>query len=112
MDLLRLLARHPHVRAEDLAPLVGLEKARFKADVRKLKTLGLTISHSPGYELSPRGSALLRALLTGDVETALGLGCRGLAEEDLSLLTQACVAGIDYGQAQREILRTIEREGL
>ena len=29
--------------------------------MRKLKALGLTISHSPGYELSPRGRAL-RAL--------------------------------------------------
>ena len=31
-------------------------------DVRKLKELGLTISFSPGYELSPRGKALLEAL--------------------------------------------------
>ena len=29
---------------------------------RKLKALGLTISHSPGYELSPRGRALLARL--------------------------------------------------
>ena len=30
-----------------------------EADVAKLKRLGLTISHSPGYELSPRGHAYL-----------------------------------------------------
>jgi hypothetical protein len=30
--------------------------------VRKLKELGLTISHSPGYEVSPRGQAVLRDL--------------------------------------------------
>lgn len=59
---LRLLAHHAHVRAEDLAIGLGLDKPTFKNDVRKLKALGLTISHSPGYELSPRGMALLHAL--------------------------------------------------
>jgi hypothetical protein len=41
---------------------VGIDKPTFKNDVRKLKTLGLTISHSPGYELSPRGRAVLAHL--------------------------------------------------
>jgi hypothetical protein len=41
---------------------VGRDTAKFKNDVRKLKSLGLTISHSPGYELSPRGHALLARL--------------------------------------------------
>ena len=31
----------------------------MKADIRKLKSLGLTISHDVGYELSPRGAAYL-----------------------------------------------------
>lgn len=56
---IRLIADNPHVRAQDLADGLGLEKDVFKNDVRKLKALGLTISHSPGYELSPRGKALL-----------------------------------------------------
>lgn len=56
---LALIGDHPHVRAEDLADAIGLEKPTFKANVRKLKALGLTISHSPGYELSPRGIAYL-----------------------------------------------------
>lgn len=56
---LQLLADHPHVRAVELAEMVGRERAPFKADVAKLKRLGLTISHSPGYELSPRGRAYL-----------------------------------------------------
>ena len=51
-----------HVRAPDLAASLGRETAAFKDDVRKLKALGLTISHSPGYELSPRGRALLDRL--------------------------------------------------
>ena len=61
---MRLIADHPHVRAPDLAASVARETAPFKNDVRKLKALGLTISFSPGYELSPRGQALLRRLDT------------------------------------------------
>lgn len=56
---LGLIAANPHVRAQDLADGLGVAKDVFKNDVRKLKDLGLTISHSPGYELSPRGRALL-----------------------------------------------------
>jgi hypothetical protein len=59
---LRMIADRPHVRAPDLAASIGWETKPFKEQVRKLKTLGLTISHSPGYELSPRGRALLDAL--------------------------------------------------
>jgi hypothetical protein len=61
---MRLIADRPHVRAPDLAASVGRGTAPFKNDVRKLKALGLTISHSPGYELSPRGHALLERLDT------------------------------------------------
>lgn len=63
-EFLRLIGDEPHVRAQDLADGLGLEKVVFKNDVRKLKALGLTISHSPGYELSPRGKALLVSLET------------------------------------------------
>jgi hypothetical protein len=58
-EFLCLIGDNPHVRAQDLADLLGLEKTVFKNDVRKLKNLGLTISHSPGYELSPRGRVYL-----------------------------------------------------
>ena len=58
-EFLRLIDSKPHVRAQDLADELGLERLVFKNDVRKLKELGLTISHSPGYELSPRGRAYL-----------------------------------------------------
>lgn len=60
--MLRLVADRPHVRAPDLAASLGRDTPSFKDDVRKLKALGLTISHSPGYELSPRGRALLDRL--------------------------------------------------
>ena len=56
---LHLLDENPQVRAPDLAEGLGLDKATFKNNVRKLKELGLTISFSPGYELSPRGKAYL-----------------------------------------------------
>ena len=59
---LKLLDANPRVRAPDLAAGLGLDKPTFKNDVRKLKGLGLTISFSPGYELSPRGKAYLDSL--------------------------------------------------
>ena len=61
---LELIAARPEVRAEELAAQVGREKMPFKRDVRKLKELGLTESLSPGYRLSPRGKAVLKALAT------------------------------------------------
>jgi hypothetical protein len=59
-EYLRLIRDHPEVRAEELAASLGLEKRVFKPRVRRLKELGLTISLSPGYRLSPRGEALLK----------------------------------------------------
>jgi hypothetical protein len=53
------IAAHPGVRAGDLATSLGRDRAPFKLDVRKLKNLGLTISLTKGYELSPRGLAYL-----------------------------------------------------
>ena len=58
---LALIAERPQVRAGDLADAVGRERLPFKADVRKLKALGLTLSFSPGYRLSLRGQAYLKA---------------------------------------------------
>ena len=56
---LRLIADRPGVRAGDLAEQLGRERLAFKADVRKLKALGLTESLEIGYRLSPRGQAWL-----------------------------------------------------
>jgi hypothetical protein len=61
MEYLRTIAENPEVRAEELAASLGLEKRVFKPRVRRLKELGLTISLSPGYRLSPRGEAFLAA---------------------------------------------------
>jgi hypothetical protein len=59
-DALQLIAEHPKVAASKLAPRMQRETRALKADIRKLKELGLTVSHEVGYSLSPRGRALLR----------------------------------------------------
>jgi len=56
---LKVIAAHPGVRAGDLAGMLGRDLPSFKADVRKLKALGLTESLEIGYRLSPRGAAYL-----------------------------------------------------
>jgi hypothetical protein len=58
--VLELIAERPETLAADLAASIGMEKAPFKRDVRKLKELGLTESLEVGYRLSPRGRAYLR----------------------------------------------------
>jgi Na+-transporting NADH:ubiquinone oxidoreductase subunit A len=54
---------------------------------------------------------LLRALMSGDIDQALALGCLELDEEDLALCTYLCPAKCDYGGALRSILQGIEGEG-
>ena len=61
-EVLDAIARHPHLRAADLAKRIGKDKEWLKLNVRKLKNLGLTISHHPGYEISPLGKVLLKKL--------------------------------------------------
>lgn len=61
-QVLALLAARPAVRAGDLCEEVGQDKPTFKANVRKLKNLGLTESLGTGYRLSPRGEAVLASL--------------------------------------------------
>jgi hypothetical protein len=56
---LGLIREHPATRAADLAVQLGMGRAPFKENVRKLKRLGLTISLEKGYRLSPRGEAFL-----------------------------------------------------
>jgi hypothetical protein len=57
---LAIIDARPETRAGDLAASLGRERLDFKADVRKLKELGLTVSLKIGYRLSPRGEAYLR----------------------------------------------------
>nr|WP_221247097.1 ASCH domain-containing protein [Gordonia humi] len=60
LDILEWIRDNPRVVSKELAALRGVELQPMKTDIRKLKALGLTISHDVGYELSPRGAAYLQ----------------------------------------------------
>jgi biotin operon repressor len=57
--VLTQIASHPAVSSEHLARAVDWDRPDFKAHVRRLKALGLTISLDVGYRLSPRGTSYL-----------------------------------------------------
>ena len=71
---LRLIGDRPEVAAADLAAAAGRERLPFKADVRRLKELGLTESLRPGYRLSPRGVGLLAFLSRRATSSPSGRG--------------------------------------
>lgn len=54
---------------------------------------------------------LLRALIVGDTESAIGLGALEMSEEDLALCTYVCPGKYEYGPILRDTLTTIEKEG-
>jgi hypothetical protein len=56
---MKLIKRYPERRAADLAEVMQMDKLDFKLNVRKLKNLGLTISHEVGYSLSPLGEIVM-----------------------------------------------------
>jgi hypothetical protein len=58
----RAIEKQPRVAASKLALALGRETAAFKADVVKLKKLGLTQSFEVGYEVTPRGRVYLASL--------------------------------------------------
>ena len=60
--ILEWIRDHPGVISTELAALLGREVQPMKADIRRLKALGLTESLRVGYRLSPRGSAYLESL--------------------------------------------------
>ena len=62
LKILKLIAERPNQKAADLALASGFEKEWLKVNIRKLKNMGLTISHNPGYELSPRGEVVLQLI--------------------------------------------------
>lgn len=59
--VLTLIADNEAMSAADLAARLGVEKLPLKANICKLKELGLTESLETGYRLSPRGRAFLTA---------------------------------------------------
>lgn len=61
-NVMMTIHSHPHKRAKDLAEILDVPKDWLKINIRKLKNLGLTISHEVGYEISPRGNVVLLRL--------------------------------------------------
>ena len=59
---LSLIADNPECRAADLAATLGFETAPFKANVRRLKALGLTESLEVGYRVTALGQDVLRGI--------------------------------------------------
>ena len=60
--ILEWIRDNPGVISTELAALLGREVPPMKADIRRLKALGLTESLRVGYRLSPRGTAYLESL--------------------------------------------------
>ena len=58
--ILKLIAENSGVSSAILAKQMGRERFSFKADVRKLKRLGLTRSLEVGYEITSAGRSMLR----------------------------------------------------
>lgn len=61
-DILEWIRDNPRVVSKELAALRDCDLQPMKTDIRKLKALGLTISHDVGYEISPRGAAYLKSM--------------------------------------------------
>ena len=62
LEILQLIQDYPEMRAADLAHIIQKEKHWLKTNVRKLKNMGLTISHKIGYSISPLGKQVLEKL--------------------------------------------------
>lgn len=62
LEILKLIDQNPTLRAADLAQRTKWEKEWLKLNIRKLKNIGLTISHEVGYSISPLGEKYLEWL--------------------------------------------------
>jgi hypothetical protein len=61
-QVLLAIKDNPNLHAIGIASLTGFEKEWLKLNIRKLKNLGLSISHTVGYELSPKGKVMIQKL--------------------------------------------------
>ena len=59
LQTLRLIEENPQTVSWTIAREIDIPRAEFKLLVRKLKALGLTVSHPVGYELSELGMQYL-----------------------------------------------------
>ncbi len=60
--ILKAIEENPKLSAGELAQKTGKEKEWLKTNIRKLKNIGLTVSHNPGYTISPRGKSFLEKI--------------------------------------------------
>ena|SRR5690606_18457876 len=60
--VIEIVDSEPGKYAIEYSSKLGYEKEWFKLNIRKLKNLGLTISLTDGYEISPRGKVVLKEL--------------------------------------------------
>ncbi|MCE7044426.1 hypothetical protein [Dyadobacter sp. CY312] len=68
--ILLTIKDNPNLHAVGIAMQTGFEKEWLKLNIRKLKNLGLTISHNIGYELSPLGEKFIERF-SGDMTGAV-----------------------------------------
>ena len=77
-------------------------------------TSGVLIPSDELEALAPPGIypvPLMRSLQVGDVDRARELGALELVEEDLALLSYACLSKCDYGLLLRNVLNQLEGAG-
>ncbi len=68
LNILQAIRDNPKLRAQDLAAKTGKQKDWLKPNIRKLKYLGLTVSHEVGYTISPRGMIILDKLIKESID--------------------------------------------
>jgi len=68
LNILQAIRDNPKLRAQDLAVKTGKQKDWLKPNIRKLKYLGLTVSHEVGYTISPRGMIILDKLIKESID--------------------------------------------
>ena len=62
IKILNTILENPKLKSAELATIVNKDKTWLKSNIRKLKNLGLTISHEIGYSISPLGKVYLERL--------------------------------------------------
>lgn len=68
LNILQAIRDNPKLRAQELAAKTGKQKDWLKPNIRKLKSLGLIVSHEVGYTISPRGMIILDKLIKESID--------------------------------------------
>jgi len=90
----------------------ALSETASNASNKQQTSPGVMIPGDQLESLAPPGIypvPMMRALQVGDVDRARDLGALELIEEDLALLSHACLSQCDYGQLLRNVLDQLEQ---